>query len=453
MTTAAVSATAQPSENAPIAGDAGEPSFPELLRSLRERTGLTQSALADLSTISPRAIRDLESGRANARTRTIHLLADALRLQGLMRELFIHAGLNGRRANATDTDVGPAVPRAVNALLGRHAEVHAMVDALESGRRRMISISGLPGVGKTRVAVEIAVRLSSRRGWPVLWIGPESRAADGRGLSFGPLMRSVRSLIESGTPDLSRAWHLVGQHDVLLVLDGVADATVPTGVEELLAYCPGLRVISTSRAPWHVPGVQAAVLSPLATPGPEWDAPASLDALAGVPSVRLFLDRLTEVRPGFVLNSADADAAVAMCRRLDGLPLALEVVAGRCSVLGLRQLVAVPVTALLDLAVPARSGTVRETIGGLIGSSIARLGEEHRAMLATLSGFDHAWTAVTAAEVLRRPLDEVVDVLSVLIGHGLVRASHGEPATDLHIPNLVRAFLVRRLSPDSTART
>lgn len=444
--TAAVPATAEPPDRRAAGSEAEDESFPELLRSLRERSGLTQRALADLSTISPRAIRDLESGRANARTRTIQLLADGLRLHGLMRELFIRAGINNRRATGSDTEFGPTVPTPVNALLGRHAEVRAMVEALESGRRRMISISGLPGVGKTRVATEIAVRLSARRGWPVVWIDPDARIGDGRGATLGPLTRMMRSLLGSGTPDLSPAWQLVGQHEVLLVLDGVADGAVPVGVEELLAYCPGLRVVSTSRTPWHVPGVQAAVLSPLPTPGPEWDAGASLDALAGVPSVRLLLDRLAEVRPDFVLGAAEADAAVAICRRLDGLPLALEMVAGRFSVLSLRQLVSVPVSALLDLVVPDRWGRARDTIGGLIGSSVERLDDEHRAMLWELAGLDGGWTAAAAAAAVGRPLDEVVDVLSVLIGYGLVRASYGEPATDLHVPNLVRALLADEIS-------
>lgn len=427
--TVALPATAPPIEVA----------FCELLRSYRERTGLTQRALADLSTISPRAIRDLESGRARARTRTIHLLADGLRLQGLTRDLFIHAGLSGRR----ETTPGPAaaVPRPLNALLGRDGEVRAMVEVLESGRRRMISISGLPGVGKTRLAAEVAARLASRQGWPVLWIGPDLHGGDGRDAAMAPLIRSVRSLIAAGAGDVSRVWQLLGRHEALMVLDAAADLAVPAGAEELLAYCPGLRMISTARSPWHVPGVQAAVISPLATPPPEWDA--SADALAAVPSVRLFLDRLAEVRPGFPLGPADLAAAAEICRRLDGLPLALEVVAGRFRVLSLCQLAEVPVPALLDLAVPADSSGRRQTIGGLLGACVAGLGAGHRAALRELAAIERPWTAPAAAAVLHRSLDSTVDALHVLIGRGLVRAVPSEPGTELHVPNLLRVFLRR----------
>src|SRR5208282_4004737 len=86
----------RPLDTPSSSGDADDPTFHEILRSHRNLAGLTQQALADLSTISPRTIRDLEAGRANARKQTIHLLADALRLHGVVRETFVHAGLGNQ---------------------------------------------------------------------------------------------------------------------------------------------------------------------------------------------------------------------------------------------------------------------------------------------------------------------------------------------------------------------
>lgn len=421
--------------------EAKAPSFPELLRFKRVQAGLTQRTLADLSTISPRTIRALESGRVNARMQTVRLLADALELDGLARELFVSAGLGSGGPAPVGAAPCPAVPTSVNALLGRDVEVRALVAALESDHRRLISLSGLAGVGKSRVAAETAARLSSRRGWPVLWIGAGAVALDGHGTAFGPLLRSLRLLVESGAQDVSAVCRLIGRHEVLLVLDGVADARAPIGVEELLAYCPGIRVVSTSRAPWNVAGIQGTVLAPLAVPGPDWETASSPDVLAGVPSVRLLVDRLSEIRPGFALGGADAGAAVRLCRTLDGLPAALEAAAARCGVLSLRRLADMPAAQLLELPAANRSAGVPGTIGCPIRSGVERLDPAPRALLGELALFDRPLTAHEAAEALQRPMNQVVEGLSALTGGGFVRAAHEDAETRLHLPNLVRAAL------------
>jgi transcriptional regulator with XRE-family HTH domain len=426
-----------------VSGPPADRSFPELLRHHRIRTGLTQRALADLSTVSPRAIRDLEAGRANARTQTIHLLADALRLQGAGRELFVRASLNRRPTNTFDVEGGRA-PNAVNALRGRKDEVRAMAGSLRSGDRRMISLCGLPGVGKSRVAAEVAARLRAEPRWPVLWLGAAVPALQGQGTAFGPLMRSLRSLIEADpAAGIDQIRQLVDRQHALLVLDGIAGDRIAAGVAELLAYCPGLRVLSTSRTPWHMPGVRASVLSPLAVPAPEWPAGCVPDDLTGVPSVQLLADRLAEVRPGFVLDAANAAAAAEMCRRLDGLPLALEAVAGRSRVLSLAHLLDVPASALLDLAVPTRPADPASTLGELIGAGLGRLDTGPRTVLHTLARGDRRWTAPEAAATLRRPLEDVVDDLDELIGYGMLQALHDGPATELRVPRLLRSALLR----------
>jgi hypothetical protein len=117
-----------------------------------------------------------------------------------------------------------------------------MAEVLESDRRRMISISGPPGVGKTRVAAEVAGRLSARRGWPVLWIGADPLAPAGDGTAFGPLLRALRALFEAQTDDVSGVCRLVGRHELLLVLDGVADARAPVGWRMCWRSAPAQRV-------------------------------------------------------------------------------------------------------------------------------------------------------------------------------------------------------------------
>jgi transcriptional regulator with XRE-family HTH domain len=417
---------------------AGDPSFPELLRFHRLRAGLTQRALADLSTVSPRAIRDLESGRANARTQTIHLLADGLRLQGPLRDLFVRASLS--RRGVSPFPVSP--PDRLDPILGRAAEAQALADILTPGRRRVVTLSGLPGVGKSRLAVEIAARLAAAGDRPAIWAS------------------------DADAPELGRR---LGGSAVLVVLDGVAAPRPASAVAELLACCPGVRVLATSRIPWRLPGVQAAVVGPLAVPPASaltaavpqvlsaltscgqvgaLRLPAAAVDLASYPSVRLLVERLTDVRPGLALSAAEVEAAARLCRRVDGLPLAIEAVARRGRVLSLRQLSELPDADLLDLGLPgapAFSGLTGRpgTLGAVLAGALDGLGSAHLALLRDLAQPDRVWTVPEAATLLARPLQRTIDGLDTLIGHGLVQASQGAREITLHVPNLVRAVLGR----------
>ncbi|MFI1995403.1 helix-turn-helix domain-containing protein [Actinoplanes sp. NPDC020271] len=423
----------------------GEPTFPELLRYHRLRAGLTQRALADLSTVSPRTIRDLESGRANARTQTIYLLADGLRLQGPMRELFVRSSLSGR--GTPPSAVTPAVrapgggwPGArLHPMLGRDVEVRALSQALTAGRRRAVVLSGLPGVGKTCLAAGIAESLAAANGWPVRWAGA-TEAMAGSGLTPDP--GDVTAIDPRRGP---------GRGDVLLVLDGVPEHPTADLVEDLLARRPGLHVLVTSRDPWSLAGVPVAVVGPLAVPAempadpaaPGTAGPAGAAEAMAYPAVRLLLDRLAQVRPGLVLDAGDREAAVRLCRRVDGLPLAIEVAASRGRVLSPRQLADLPTGDLLALTVPGRT----ITLGDTLAQALDDLAPGHRTLLSDLARPQRTWSVAEAATMLARPLDCTIDGLDTLIGRGLVQASHGSAVTALHVPNLIRALLRRTARP------
>ncbi|MDT7790430.1 MAG: hypothetical protein QOF58_8849 [Pseudonocardiales bacterium] len=243
--------------------------FGELLRTHRIRVGLTQQQLADFAMVSVRAIRDLECGRTRSpRAETVRLLADGLRLDDDSRANLQEAG--GRPAGPVS--VPPPAPS--SAIVGREAETAALVGLFVDGRR-LVTITGVSGVGKTRLALEVAGELHFRLGWSVAWL-PSTR-----------------------TPAID------DHQDTVLVTDHVPDTA-------LLMRHPRLRVVVTALAPIGIPGEQVFPLAPL-----------SDDA-----AVRLLLTNVRRVRPGFRQEDGNLAALMGLVRELDGLPSALEFAAG-----------------------------------------------------------------------------------------------------------------------------
>ncbi|QDY75590.1 helix-turn-helix domain-containing protein [Streptomyces qinzhouensis] len=423
-----------------------------LIRAHRLRIGLTQRELADLSTISVRAIRDLEHGRATRpRTDTVRLMADALRLGPRARAALEEAARPGR---AGRTPAGPpAPPNAPKPLLGRETEVSTLVRELApDGGECLVHLVGLPGVGKTRVALAAAAAVHGS-GMPVLWHAFPGAAREYVPTAPGPWSeltdRLVAGLYESG---LSRrepaggesASALLGEGPVLLVLDG-APARAPRAdrLTRLLHEVPGLRLLVTSDEPWQAPGERLFLLCPL--PVPAGSARDTADGDESEPAVRMFLDQVRRVRATPAVTAADRERAVRICRLLDGHPGALSAAASWLVVSDLAALcdtLAVDPAAFLD-HLGGRDDRLRESLYGRIG----RLPEGPRAVLDALcaapgpdsvaDGFGlPALTGLTGGS-----LPECGRRLRELLLSGLVRADHEDGTARFRVPALVRALV------------
>ncbi|HEX2513508.1 MAG TPA: protein kinase, partial [Chloroflexota bacterium] len=251
------------------------------------------------------------------------------------------------------------LPASLTPLVGREAEAAGLLglftDAPPSGPR-LVTLTGPGGAGKTRLAVHVAALLVAPRagppdGAPSEGPAPGSLFPDGAAFVelapvADPQLVPAALATALGVPEVagrSRLESVVGalrNRRLLLLLDNcehVVEAVAGV-VDAILRASPGVRVLATSREALGVQGEAVWRVPPLSAPDPAADLPP--ERLAQVPAVRLFLDRVAAVRPGFVLTAANAPAVAEICARLDGLPLALELAAARARVLSVEQIAA-----------------------------------------------------------------------------------------------------------------
>jgi predicted ATPase/DNA-binding XRE family transcriptional regulator len=299
-------------------------SFSRRLKALREAAGFTQEELAAIAGLSVQAVGALERGeRRRPHLETVRALSAALDLNGDARDALI-ASARAPAHNAADELSGVTLPLALTNLVGREADLQTLQQWLGNGAR-LVTLVGPGGVGKTRLALELARRVAEDEAARVVFVElaairqPEFVAltvAEALGLpdvSAYDLPRQVRA---SCNPD----------HPTLLVLDNfeqVLDAA-PL-VADLVTSATALRILITSRAPLRLRGERLYAVDPL---GLEADSdPACPADVARAPAVRLFIERVRETQPDFRVTSANAGTLTAICRRLDALPLALELAA------------------------------------------------------------------------------------------------------------------------------
>jgi predicted ATPase/DNA-binding CsgD family transcriptional regulator/transcriptional regulator with XRE-family HTH domain len=316
-----------------------------LLRQLRAEAQLTQQELAKAAGLSPRAVSDLERGiHRTARQDTAVRLAGALGLAEPIRSLFVAAALGrieaaqvlaARRAQPPGEPLISAggmhgfVP-ALTSFVGRAGPVREVAALLD--RSRLVTVTGPGGAGKTRLAGQVARQVAGRFA-DGTWL---AELAPVRDPALVPAIVAAALGIPE-RPGVSAAEALarvLARQQLLLVLDNcehVIDAAAGL-CGGLLAACDDVRVLATSREPLRVAGEAGYRLEPLALPGPD-DADA-----AGSEAVALFAERARQADAHFALTGETTAVVARLVRRLDGMPLAIELAAARVESLGVTQL-------------------------------------------------------------------------------------------------------------------
>jgi predicted ATPase/DNA-binding SARP family transcriptional activator/DNA-binding CsgD family transcriptional regulator len=341
------------------------------------------------------------------------------------------------------------IPAALSSFVGREREMVEVERAL--AMTRLLTLTGVGGSGKTRLALEVARGLAGT--YPEgAWLAelaplsnpellPQAVAA-----ALGVRERSE----DSGQSFTLSLIDALRSKNLLLVLDNCEHLVGPCAhlAEGLLGSCPGVRVLATSREALGVAGEAVWVVPPLSVPDPR--RPTTPEETATSGSVLLFLDRARSRRPAFVLTPQNAPAVAEICRRLDGIPLAIELAAARVATMSVEEIAVRLGNSLGLLTTGNRTATPRQrTLRATLGWSHDLLGEPERSLFASLSVFVGGFSLEAAEAVSQRVgIEEgkVLDLLSALVDKSLVVAeATGEEEVRYGMLEPVRQYARERL--------
>ena len=385
-------------------------------------------------------------------TTQIWTLRQALEDQERPHRWIITVPGRGYRANAAvqvelpgaagDTVSAGNLPVPMDRMFGRAADIEALCAAF--GHHRLVSVQGPGGIGKTRLAIESARRLVPEFPGGVYFVDL-AVLRDG-GLVATAVARALGVSLSSDTPPLDAVIRHVADRRLLIVLDNcehVADAAAAFA-EALLGGASGAHLLATSREPLACRGERLLSLSPLAVPTGD---PAGAPAALATASVALLVDRIQAIDLHFALSDDQAAAAASICRKLDGLPLAIEMVGAWVPVFDLPG-----VAARLDAALPSSSRRTaparHRSIDAALDWSHALLSYEERLGLRRLAVFPGAFTLEAAEAVIgdaEMPARQVGEILLALHRKSLVTVVAADVAPAFRLLETTRAYAHSKL--------
>jgi predicted ATPase len=336
------------------------------------------------------------------------------------------------------------LPVPLTPFVGRVQEQQDILALIRS--HRLVTLVGAGGTGKTRLALEVA-RLLLNTEFDEIWFAPLETLANPEIVAHAVMTATGIHDRPKVSPEAALI-HYLRPRRVLLVLDNCEHVVqaVATLAQSLVGQCPNLSLLSTSREPLGVPGEVLYRVPGLSMPAAEDD---SAEAIAMAEAVRLFADRVAAHDPSFSLNATNAQVIAHICRRLDGIPLALELAAARVPFLGVAGL-----SARLDdrfrlLTGGSRTALPRQqTLRGLIDWSFDLLPEPERLLLARLGVFTGGWT-LDAAEAICAgdpiPANAVLDLLGQLVTKSLV-ITDGTPVPRFGMLESIHQYASERLA-------
>ena len=335
------------------------------------------------------------------------------------------------------------LPAATTSLIGRERAVGEVAGLLEDSRVRLVTLTGPGGIGKSRLALAAGERVRDRFPAGVAFV-PLAEVTRPR-QALTDIARAVGAELRGTGSPLEVLVERFADGRWLHILDNLEQVVSVAGdLDELLTRCPGVTVLATSRTVLGLLAEREYPVPPLTLP--DGAAGAPFEELAASPAVALFVDRARAVRFDFALNAEDAATVAEICRRLEGIPLAIELAAARIRLLDPPALLYRLSTSLDALGTGAVNLPERQrTLQATVDWSIGLLDDAERSLLEMLAVFVRGWTIEAAAAVADLDEDQALDLDEALARHSLIAVDSGEPGPRLQMLDTVREFVARRL--------